>query len=244
MKIIPWLFLLLPFCLFSQETISLKDNLDHAQKGDYIVISQGKSFILFHIFDHQKDTLTVEEVTIPSTFATQNVTSWKSWLEDCAPYNTSWVLYQIDLKEGVMKNYYSFTKQGWYQVPQADNFLQTLLHLKLSPLPTASRPKIGHLPRHAAKDTRPLWQPKMVFEGKTLEGIPFNAYQTEWPKDGSPLSGKTVELYLPSEPGNYPNYFPYWLQVKGTLAQGKVRIIDSGKNARSPQSGYPSISKL
>lgn len=213
----------------------LKSNLQQAEIGDYIVIAQGKTLTLFHIFAKSGKKLTVEEVTIAEPIACKYVKSWKDWITSNAPHNTSWVLYQIDLDQGTLENYYSFTKQGYFIVPQAENFLQTLLHLKLEPIPDANRRKAGMKPKASPVDNRPLWQPKMVVEGRVIDDVAFNAYETEWPKDGSPISGKAIEIYIPKEHGTYPAYFPYWLQVKGVFGPARVRIIDSGKNMISPK---------
>ena len=47
---------------------------------------------------------------------------------------------------------------------------------------------------------RPLWQPRMVIDGKPIQGVLFDAWKTDWPRDGSDLSNKTIEVYLPSKP--------------------------------------------
>lgn len=230
------LFLFLfPFFLTGQEKLLLRENLDQAQIGDYLVIAQGKSYTLFHIFDKKPRQLTIEEVTIPSATACQEISSWRNWLAMGAPHNTSWVHYQIDLNSARLENYYSFTKNGWFIVPDADNFLQTLLQLELELIPENSRKKTGRAPRRGKPDSRQPWQPTMVVNGQIIEGVRFNAYQTTWPKDGGLLSGKTLELYLPETNSSYPAYFPYWLQVKGILGPAKVRIVDSGSGLHSPK---------
>lgn len=214
------LFLLLPFWLIGGESL-LKNNLSKAKVGDYAVIAQGKSYTLFHILSTQNQLLTVEEVTIPSSIASGIVRSWRSWLENKAPQNTSWVQYQINLQNDEINNYYSFTKNGYFTVPEADNFLATLLKLNLTQVPYEEMRKVGRL--------RKVWQPKMVINGEIQENVFFAAYSTRWPKDGGPLSGKLIEIYLPHSEGDYPSYFPYWLQAKGVIGPATVRVIDSGK---------------
>lgn len=196
--------------------------MQRAKSGDYVVISQGKNYTLFHIFDAQKDFLTIQEITIPASMAFQQVTSWPDWMQSRAPCNTSWVQYQIDLNKGELKNYYSFTKNGWFTVPAAENFLETLLKLDLFPLPPSKRKRVG--------TSKMLWEPKMIINGQVHPEVHFNAYQTRWPKDESALSDKVIEIYLPEDAENYPAYFPYWLQTQGIIGQAKVRIVDSGRN--------------
>lgn len=213
-------FLCLPLFLFASESYLLK-NLQKAKSGDYVVISQGKNYTLFHIVDAQNALLTVQEVAIPATLAQAQVTSWPAWIQKRAPCNTSWVQYQIDLNSGQLKNYYSFTKNGWFTVPEAENFLQTLLQLDLVSIPPSKRKKVG--------SSKGFWEPKMVINGQIHPEVHFNAYTTQWPKDGGPLSDKVIEIYLPEDAENYPAYFPYWLQTQGVIGQAKVRIVDSGR---------------
>lgn len=215
-----FLLLCLPLFLFSAESFLLQ-NLQKAKGGDYVVIAQGKNYTLFHILNANPDLLTIQEITIPATMAAQQVTSWPAWVQKRAPCNTSWVQYQIDLNRGELKNYYSFTKQGWFTVPETENFFETLLKLDLTPIPAAQRKKVG--------SSRALWEPKMVINGQIHPEVHFNAYSTTWPKDGGFLSGKVIEIYLPEDSTNYPAYFPYWLQTQGIIGQAKVRIVDSGR---------------
>jgi hypothetical protein len=215
-----FLFLCLPFFLFGAESFLL-NNLQKAKNGDYVVISQGKSYTLFHIMEVKPELLTVQEITIPASIALQQVTSWPAWVQNNAPCNTSWVQYQIDASKGELKNYYSFTKKGWFTVPEAENFLQTLLKLDLLPIPPSKRKRVG--------SSSALWEPKMVINGQIHNEVHFNAWVATWPKDGGPLSEKTIEIYLPEDSTNYPAYFPYWLQTQGVVGQAKVRIVDSGR---------------
>lgn len=227
-----FLFLcLVPFLLCAGQDYLLKENLMSAESGDFVVIAQGNSYTLFHILMAENPILQVEEITIPAAMASGVVQSWRDWVANNAPQNTSWVQYQIDLSKDEITNYYSFTKNGYFTVPQADNFLATLLKLKLEPIPYQMRRKVG--PPQRGQAERNLWQPKMIVDGALQPGVIFDAYSTIWPKDGGPISGKTIEVYLPHDAGLYPAYFPYWLQTKGMAGQANVRVIDSGKGLRS-----------
>ncbi len=84
-------------------------------------------------------------------------------------------------------------------------------------------------------DMRPVWQPRLIIEGKPDDGVAFDAWRADWPRDGSDLSNKTIEIYLPKDNQSYPSYFPYWLQINGTAGKAKIRIIDSGSNLQSPK---------
>lgn len=227
-------FLCLLLCSASLrgEEFLLKHNLRQAQSGDYIVSSQGKSITLLHIFAKRGDRLTIEEVSIPQARAKQSVSTWRTWFESGAPGNTSWVVYEIDIDSGAMLRTFSYTKNSWYEVPQAENFLGTLLNLELFPIPYEKRRKVGF--------SGTYWQPQMVVDGEVIEGVSFDAFKTRWPKDGSQLAGKTIEVYLPHETERYRSYFPHWLQISGVIGKAKLRIIDSGSNLPSPRQGFPS----
>ena len=211
----------------------LRDNLQKAQPGDYLVIAAGKTNTLMHIYDKKDNVITIEEVVIPETKCSTPPV-WKEWLVHEAPGHTSWVMYDINLQTGEMMRYYSFTKKGWFEIADADNFLSKLLNLRLTKIPDAMRRKAGARPL-TANDRRPLWQPRLVVDGQVVKNVPFNAWKTQWPKDGSGLSGKTIEIYLPYDHQLYPSYFPYWLQINGIVGKAKIRMIDSGRSLVSPR---------
>lgn len=212
--------------------IVLKDNLQHAQSGDYIVITANHTDTLMLMRGKRAGVLSIEEVAIPECKHPQEM-NWKEWMKSGAPNHTSWVQYDIDTTSGKMLSYYSFTKKNWLEIPEADNFFSKLLNLKLSKIQESARKRVG--PKSASgPEQRPLWQPRMIVDGKSVPGIFFDAYKTRWPKDGSDLSGRIIELFLPKESDKYPAYFPYQLQVTGAVGKAKVRVIDSGKAMVSP----------
>lgn len=215
------------------ESLVLKNNLQQAKPGDFLVISSNKTLTLMHIYAKENQRLTIEEIALPESKQPTKI-SWKEWVAQNAPGNTSWVMYEIDLMTGQMLRYYSHTKQNWYEIPDKDNFLSKLLTLKMTKMSDYSRKRVGPKP-FAGPDMRPFWQPRLVIEGKPIEGVLFDAWQTSWPRDGSELSNKTIEIYLPKDNQNYPSYFPYWLQINGVAGKAKIRIIDSGSNLKSPK---------
>lgn len=217
--------------LFSSEELLLK-NLREAKAGDFVVTAQGKFYTLFHIYKVTPPLIIIEEVTIPISLAKQ-ITSWRQWLENYAPFNSSWIIYEINLSSGSLQNYFSFTKKGWFDVPKTESFFYQLLHLKLKPIALKERKKIGLRPRENQEDERAIWQPQLVIDGGIIPSVHFDAYQAKWPKDGSLFSNKTIEIYFP--PKEYPIHFPYLLQVRGLAHQAEMRIIDSGSYLRSPQ---------
>lgn len=228
-------FALLQMQSLVADEIYLRDNLMRAKPGDYLVTAQGNHCALLLIRDKTKTTLTIEEVTIPGERFPKELGSWRQWVENGAPGHTAWVVYEIAPGSGEMHKFFSFTKNGWCDIADGDNFLGTLLNLRLVRMDASSRRRVGPMPREGCKDQRPFWNPRVVVEGQTIKDVPFNSWKTRWPKDGSELSGKTIEVYLPKDGDKYPSYFPYWLQIGGVIGKAKVRIIDSGFSLRSPR---------
>lgn len=230
------------FCVagsIQADEIFLRDNLMKARPGDYIVTAQGNNYTLLLIREKGADTLVIEEITVPNERFPRAVPTWRQWVEEGAPGNTAWVIYEIAPASGQMYEFFSYTKNGWCDVPSAENFLGTLLNLRLARLDSSARRRVGPMPREGNGDKRPFWNPKLVVEGRTIPGVAFHAWKTRWPKDGSELSGKTIEVYLPQEGDKYPSYFPYWLQIGGAIGKAKVRIIDSGFGLQSPKPNLP-----
>ncbi len=222
-------------CCFSSaqgQEIYLRSNLKLAHEGDYIVTSQNKTYTILLINMMTDNEIAIEEITVPAKSINLSETLWKNWIAQNGPGHTSWVRYVVEVSSGKMKEYFSYTKNGWYTIPDSENFLSTLLNLKLRKVSLSERKKTGPRPPSQVTDKRPYWQPKMIFEGKVIPGVMFDAWRTFWPKDGTELSGKIIEVYLPQNPGVYPAYFPYWLQVSGIIGKAKVHIIDSGRDAK------------
>lgn len=227
-------FMLFPLLLWGQE-LSLRHNLAKAQPGDFIVTMQGKNYTLLLIQAKTPSTLTLQEITTTANrLIKEQGYTWRKWVEEGAPGSISWVQYTIDLNTGQLQNFRSLQRTGWTDLPQRENFLTTLLNLRLKKIPIQNRKKFGLEIITGTEDPTKVWQPRMIVDGKVVEGVLFDAWKTQWPKDGSEMSGRTVEIYLPSDEGKYPSYFPYWLQISGTIGKAKVRIIDSGTNLQSP----------
>jgi hypothetical protein len=218
----------------SAPALYLKDNLKRAQKDDYIITAQNKNYTLFHIYDKKDDTMTIEEITVPLSRFPRSIKSWKQWISLKAPGNTSWVMYTLNLKTAQMLEFYSLSKNAWFEPNKTDNFLTTLLNLHLDEVALKDRKKVGFPTLPGMTDRRPLWQPRMIVDGTEVLGVSFTAWTTHWPNDGTDLAGKTIEVYVPEQNDKYPSYFPYWLQISGMIGKAKVRIIDSGSKMSSP----------
>jgi hypothetical protein len=226
------------FAPLEAEELYLRNNLQRAQPGDYLVVSANKTQTLMRISAKQNQILTIEEIAVPESKRPSKL-SWKDWINQGAPGNTSWVLFDIHLQSGHILRYYSFTKKNWFEISDRDNFLSKLINLKFTKIPESARKRIGPKIR-SGPELRALWQPHLIVEGKTIPGVMFDAWRTQWPRDESDLSGKTIEIYLPQDKERYLSYFPYWLQINGTIGKAKIRIIDSGTQLPSPKT-YPRV---
>ena len=212
----------------------LKERLALAKPGDFVVTAQKKTYTLWLIREREKHQVLIEEITVPSSYLKLENNNWKGWVEKEALGHTSWVAYAVDVRNGRLLGLYSFDNQKWCEVDQNSNFLTTLLNLGFTEMPLNMRRRVGPSISHSSKDQRPYWNPSLVYEGQEVKGVPFDHFQAKWPRDGSELAEKWIDIYLPSGHTHYPSYFPYWLQVSGHLANAKIRIIDSGSNLKSP----------
>lgn len=241
-----WLFI---FCAFlswnvlgyAHENLSFIEKLSRAEPGDYLVTYCQKTYTVLCVKERRGHSLLLEEVILPEGKKSRHI-SWKQWIHQQAPGNTSWAIYDLNLTTGQMDRSYSFTKNRWFSLSQADNFLGTLMTLSFQKVPDHERKKTGIAHTAEVRNGRRLWQPKMLVEGSEVRGVTFDAWTTRWPKDGSQLSGKKIEVYLPREESQAPTYFPYWLQVSGVTGPSVVRVVDSGKNLASSKPSLPEIS--
>lgn len=220
--------------LDGSETLHLIDNLRKAQPGDFIVSAQNKNYSVLHIWSKNQNTMAIEEISISAAKVPRKNFSWRAWVAQGAPHNSSWIIYVIDLQNGQPLETYALTRQGWVPVSHRENMLSTLFHLQLASIPLPQRKRVGAGLPFTPRQQRALWQPTLVFDGNTIEGIHFDGWKTQWPKDGSELSGMMIEAYLPEAGSGYPSYFPYWLQISGAIGCAKIRIVDTGTKLNSP----------
>lgn len=193
-----------------------------------------------HIFEKKSDRLVIEEIAVPERRRKFYKLPWQEWIQKNAPGHTSWVMYEIDIENGSILKYYSFTKKGWYQISESDCIISKLLNLRFDKIPDSMRKRIG-MKTPKENDLRPLWQPALTMDGQIVNGVKFDGWSAKWVNDGSDLSGKIIEIYTPQENTKYPSYFPYWLQVCGSITNAKILIIDSGTNLKSPKPSLDSM---
>ncbi len=227
-----WIFcLLVCVSLSADPVLRLGERMEGAQSGDYLVTFQNRSCTLLLVREAGDERILFEEVTLPMRGA--QALQWRTWLEQGAPGHSSWIVYAIDRKTSGTVSTYSYSRRGWLDPAQSGQFFSTLLNTRFSPVPDGRRRRVGALGVRAAQ--RAIWNPPLVFEGDRHRDVPFDAWEATWPTDGSALAGRHLTIYLPHSEGDFPGYFPYWLEVSPALLESKLRVVDSGRGLFSPQ---------
>ncbi len=215
--------------------MQLKKALQNAEPGSYIVTQQSKNYELLFIREHTPSYVTIEEISVPLIAFERHHTTWKKWFESGAVGHTLWTISKINVTKGRFESSYSYTHQKWMDVAHESSFLSTLLNLSFDVQPEHLRKRIGRSPLPGQADTRPFWQPKAICEGIVLSQVKFTPYQGTWPSDGSDLSNKVIEIYLPDDKTACPSFFPYWIEIEGKIGSAKARVVETGKNGFSPK---------
>jgi hypothetical protein len=228
-------FLLCSSVIFGAE-FRLKERLEKAKSGDYIVTEAGKMITVLAIRANTANSVILEEISAPVANLKKMPSSWPEWVKAKAPGHTSWSMIEIDLRSGEVLECYSFSRSAWLQVSQNESLIATLLHLPMKNIDSDRRKKIGPQPMEGEMDIRKVWNPPLVFEGQKVENVHFDVYETTWPKDGTELSNQIVSLYFDREK-RFP--LPFWVQVETSHATAALRTIDSGKNLPSPYRNLP-----
>lgn len=213
----------------------LRENMQRALPGDFIVAAQDKVCTLLLVDNVEGPILTLEELVIPMQRLPSPTPCWSGWLKQGAPGHTCWVRYRLNTATGHMVDYYSFTQRQWCSLSSQESLLATLLSLSFQPVPASERKRRGPKASIATHDPRELWQPPLICDGKVASGAIFDVWRSQWPRDGSDLAGRRIEIYLPAATTAYPSYFPYWLEVQGVTGRAKIRVLDSGHGLKSPQ---------
>jgi hypothetical protein len=201
----------------------LLKRLERAKAGDFIVFEANKTITLLAIRGLSEQSLILEEISVPS--AKVKPGNWAHWIQSKAPGHTSWSMIEIDLNSQKIIECYSFDRNTWLPQSPQDSFLATLLHLSVAPVIPAERRKIGPAPQDGEMDRRKIWNPPLIIDGKKMENSTFDAYQADWPSDGSELAGKSVCLYFDRE---LKLALPCWIQIDTGQITASLRAIDSG----------------
>ncbi len=226
-----WLFCLLlcTTAVFGAE-FRLKDRVEKAKAGDYVVTEANKLITVLSIRSITPTTMILEEISAPLENLKKRPNSWAEWVKAKAPGHTSWSMVEIDIQSGQLLECYSFSRAAWIHLSQKESLFATLLHLPMQSVTEDKRRKIGPPPMDGESDFRKAWNPALVFEGKKIQNAQFDVYETTWPDDGTELAKQDVCLYFDREK-QFP--LPFWIQVQTSHATAAMRTIDSGKNLPS-----------
>lgn len=205
--------------------ISLKEKMDRAQPGDYIVLQQDKNFAVLFLRSIEQNSVQLEEISTAQNPRAQNMT-WKEWVHNGAPGASGWLIYEIDTQNFRVAECYAPSQRQWVFIDASAQFLPQLLGLNLRKIPLHERRKIGPGPKDGESDNRKIWNPKIFCEGALSKSNSASAFHSEWPKDGSRLAGCTVELYFDDARPSFP--FPIWFEVSNGHYTFKMQAADSG----------------
>lgn len=211
-----------------------EDFIKKAKAGDFIVTEMHNLLTVIHIHSIKPHSIFIEEISIPKRKAFHQTLSWKDWVQKKAPGHSSWSMLEIDMKHGKVLDSYSFSNHSHMQLTEKESLFACLFKLPLIPVADAEKKRIGPSPPEGEPDFRKIWNPPLFFEGKKQEKAEFDVFETTWPQDGSELSLEKVILYFDHEFS-----LPYWIQISTTHFMGNIRVIDSGKNLKSPYQTIP-----
>ncbi len=205
----------------------LKERIEKAHEGDFLVTEAGKMITLMCVRKASPSSILLEEISAPSQYLKKRPPSWPEWVKSGAPGHTSWSMIEIDPQTGQMIECFSFSRSAWIQLSEKESLIATLLYLPMKKVALDQMRKIGPAPLQGEPDFRKVWSPPLIYEGKKIETLLFDVFETVWPEDGSEISGKPVSVYFDQE-NKLP--LPFWIQVETSHAIAALRTIDSGKN--------------
>jgi hypothetical protein len=228
------LFFVICYCLslfFARcEAKILGDDFAKAQAGDFAVLAYQKQFTLFLVKEKREDALYLEEISAPQGVLKEYQGKWQEWLNTQAPGHISWTISKMDPKTFKILSIFC-PEDNSYKLPDETlTFLPTLLALELNDISTDDRKRSGPAPMAGELDFRKLWYPQIFYDGKQIHPL-IEVKRVFWPNDGSDLSGKTIDLYIPQ--ADAIEYFPYWVEIVAKFGKVKVRVIDSGRALKS-----------
>src|SRR3990167_717501 len=124
----------------------LKDRIEKARNGDYLVAEGGKMVTVLSIRSVTPESIVLEEISAPTHNLKQRPASWLDWIKARAPGHTSWAMVEIDRSSGEIIECYSFTRAAWIQMSSQESLLATLLNAPLKPVAEENRRRIGPHP--------------------------------------------------------------------------------------------------
>ena len=208
-------------------------------KGSYAVFESQKNITLLRVMEIAHQFLLLEEISVPFEVAKKKIPSFREWIEKKGPEHTSWLVYKIDLSSCKVQTCYSFSRECFVSISEESTFFPRLMNLELFEVSNAQRKKIGPLLSSDGIDSRKVWNPPKIFDGKKIKSAQFSMMKGVWPKDSSELSSRVIHLYFDKE--NPLFIFPYWIEVGDEYNIVKIQTIDSGYCHYFPFKQIPKI---
>ncbi len=222
--------------LTANESSYFSSRLDNAKPGDFIVTKQPGCYCLLLIRSHDQKKIVLEEIDIPDYAVDLKTIDWKTWVTAHAPGHSSWIILEIDLEKRSLIDAYSIKKRAFLQLSEEEQFLLKLLTLPTEYLDSNERRKIGPPPLADEQDHRPIWHPKIRFEGKERKN-PTSVYRAVWPHDKSLLSGSKIDFFFDELMPDFS--FPVWIEIYGGHYKSRLAVIEAGHALFSPATNVP-----
>jgi len=200
------IFCILLFSPLFGETVL--ERVSELHEGNLVVYSLPRSVCIVTVEKKEGDMLFFRTVSATKdVFQREGYQTWIEWFDDGAPEASTDERFSIQSLE-------SITNEDWFR---------TLLSLELSPVSNTLRKKAGPKPMAGEHDLRPIWQPKVVVNGKRIT-TPSVALETLWPADSSVLSERPLILYFPTSKESV-HALPYW--IESPTSSYRAEVIDS-----------------
>lgn len=215
-KVFLTILVLLLFPLQGQN-YCLRESLEKAESGNYVVYEQARFYTLLYIKERQQNFIIIDEVSvaaacIESMKRGSQPFDFVQWLKGGSLNSSAWITYSADLTTGLLLKTYSHVRK----TEQSPNpILSTLMNLSCEKATLRKMAKNGT-----------FWNPPLPFEGGILHND-TSAWRAKWPSDASPLSGADLIIYT-AEPPLLP--LPYWIEIDKEQKRILLRAIASGRS--------------
>lgn len=208
------------FHSYGESTLSLLSMIRTSPEGSYMILENNQTHVAVVLKEKQNESLILHEICF-SKNSSKNLYHWKQRLLDDTSY---FAKFETVIEENSIKTTPIFYKKNKkISKEQAFSFTSLLTSLSFFPLPQENikmTKDISHNPIP--------WKPKLTVEGRAIDYSECMTYEAYWPKDGSVMSNKRIEIYFPLVNNRNFLYFPIWLEIESPLGKIKIRAIDSG----------------
>lgn len=208
---------LLPIALFSN---FFEDRLPNAKNGDFVVYENNKNSSMLVINQIDDEKIILEEISFPS-YLKNTIKDPKKWLENKAPGNTSWRIYELSRKTLELKEAYSYTQASHLLLNDQNFFLSKFFALNLTKVSDTHRRKKGTPPKKKP-DTRAYWDPPVYING-IKQKKSTTAFSAKWPEDGSKLANEKISMYFAEN-----IFFPLWIEIEASRVIHPFKVTNSG----------------